>query len=61
MPVGASSTRRVSCGKIHFGGRVDSLLLGEGALDLPLKILKEVGPALGMLSFGEAALVRAVI
>jgi hypothetical protein len=37
------------------------LLLREGTLDLPLKVLKEVRPALGMLSFGEAALVRAVI
>ena len=37
------------------------LLWGKGTFDLPLKVLKEVRPALGMLSFGEAALVRAVI
>ena len=30
------------------------LLLGKGTLDLPLKVLKEVGPALGLLSFHEA-------
>jgi hypothetical protein len=44
-----------------LGGRVDLLPLGEGAFDLPLKVLKEVGPALRMLPFDEAALVRAVI
>lgn len=37
------------------------LLLREGAFDLALKVLKEVGPALGVLSFDEAALVCAVI
>jgi hypothetical protein len=37
------------------------LLLGKGTLDLPLKVLKEVGPALGMLSFDEAAVVCSVI
>ena len=37
------------------------LLRGKGTFDLPLKVLKEVGPALGMLSFVEAALVPAVI
>jgi hypothetical protein len=37
------------------------LLLRKRAFDLALKVLKEVGPALGMLSFDEAALVCAVI
>ena len=37
------------------------LLLRKGAFDLALKVLKEIGPALGMLSFDEAALVCAVI
>jgi len=37
------------------------LLLRKGPFDLALKVLKEVGPALGMLSFDEAALVCAVI
>ena len=41
-------------------GRVD-LPTAEGGIRLPLKVLKEVGPALRMLSFDEAALVCAVI
>jgi hypothetical protein len=40
---------------------VYSLPRGVGTFDLLLKVLKEVGPALRMLPFDEAALVRAVI
>ena len=51
----------LSCSLIHLGGELTYLLRGKGTFDLPLKVLKEVGPALGMLSFVEAALVPAVI
>ena len=61
LAAGASSTRRVSCGLIDLGGRVDFPTAGEGAFDLPLKVFKEVGPARGMLWFDETALVCAVI
>jgi hypothetical protein len=37
------------------------LLLRKRAFDLSLKVLKEVRPPLGMLSFSEAALVCAMI
>jgi hypothetical protein len=37
------------------------LLRGKGTLDLPLKVLKEVGPALRMRSFVKATLVPTVI